>query len=147
FQIFPSEKQMLTFILNRSSQEAQMPGALSLLQMKVNPRQAHPSQMEKKAGRNQHWTRFALGHRYQITKIIENNTSLFTYFYDLDHPLPFAYIRNYYQSIGARTRFQLRPFKEKNDFLIVWGAETNQAKTKGSQYQNVGGREGAVQSN
>lgn len=145
-QVYPNEDQTVTFVLSHSRQEAQIPGALSELQMMENPRQAAPTQIEKNAGRNQTWTRFGMSHQYRPSSRFHIRTSLFQYAYDLDHPLPFAYIRNTYQSLGGRTQFQWRPGKSPGKVSMIWGAEGNSAKTKGTQFQNLGGKEGPIQS-
>lgn len=147
FQIFPNDKQRLTLILSHSAQASQIPGALTREQVEKNRRQAAPGQKEKQAGRNQQWTRFGLGHRYQFSRSLENSSSVYTYFYDLDHPLAFAYIRNFYQSLGGRTAFQFQSPSPSFPFRLIWGGEASQARTKGSQYQNQGGKEGPVMSN
>jgi len=72
---------------------------------------------------------------------------VFTYFYDLNHPLPYAYIRNFYQSYGGRTRFSYDPEFEILPTKFTIGAELNEGLTKGSQYVNNQGREGPMNSN
>src|SRR5690606_39218903 len=68
-------------------------------------------------------------------------------FYDLDHPLAFAYIRNYYQSFGGRTRFTFDPDFEVLKTKFTLGAEFNEGLTKGLQYVNNKGREGTIMTN
>src|SRR5690606_14239748 len=87
-----------------------------------------------------------LGQQYQFNDKFSNSSSVFTYFYDLDHPLPYAYLRNFYQSYGGRTRFTYNA-----DFSILptrfsIGAEFNEGLTKGSQFVNNHGVEGAINS-
>lgn len=147
FQIFPSEKQSISLLLNRTSQESEIPGSLTQSQVEEDPKQANAGNLQKNAGRNQTWTRIGIGQEYRFSSKFSNSTSLFSYFYDLDHPLPFAYIRNFYQSVGGRTRFSFNP-----EFLIMpakftIGAEINKAKTKGTQYINENGHAGSLMGN
>ncbi len=147
FQFFPSEKQTITLLLNRTTQHAQIPGSLTRQQVEENPRQANATNLDKHAGRYQNWTRIGIGQQYLFNDKLSNSTSIFTYFYDLDHPLPYAYIRNYYQSYGGRTRFTFDPAFMVFPTKFTVGAEFNQANTKGAQYVNEHGHEGAVKSN
>src|SRR5699024_2073536 len=105
FEFFPSNKQKITLLVNRTTQHAQIPGALTKAQVQENRRQASATNIEKKAGRYQTWTRIGLGQTYDFNPQLSNSTSVFTYFYDLYHPLSFAIIRNFYQSYGGRTVF------------------------------------------
>ncbi len=147
FQFFPTEKQMITVLVNRTSQKSQIPGALTQAQMEGNPRQAAPSNLDKNARRDQNWTRIGLSQRYKLNNQFSNTTSIYTYFYDLEHPLPYAFLRNFYQSFGGRTKFEYDPnFKILKTKFIV-GGEFNQANTKGTQYVNNKGVEGAMMSN
>src|SRR5690606_28000867 len=92
-------------------------------------------------------TRIGMGQQYLFNDRLSNSTSIFTYFYDLDHPLAYAYIRNYYQSYGGRTRFTYEPGFSVLPTTFTVGAEFNQANTKGAQYVNEGGKEGAMNGN
>lgn len=147
FQFFPSEKRAITVLLNRTTQHSQIPGALSLQQVVENPRQANAGNLEKQAGRYQNWTRVGIGQQYLFNDRLSNSTSIFTYFYDLDHPLAYAFIRNFYQSYGGRTRFTYNPGFVALPTVFTVGAEFNQANTKGAQYVNEGGREGSMNGN
>ena len=147
FQLFPSEKRIITLLINRTSQDSQIPGSLTNEQFLTNPLQANATNLDKGAARYQNWTRVGLGQQYRFSDKFSNNSSIFTYFYDLNHPLPFAYIRNFYQSYGGRTRFTFNPgFRTLSTTFIV-GAEYNEGLTKGAQYANNKGSEGAMNSN
>lgn len=147
FQFFPSEKRIITLLLNRTTQHSQIPGALNEDQLAANPQQANPTNLDKAAARYQNWTRIGLGQQYRFNDQFSNTTSLFTYFYDLNHPLPYAYLRNYYQSYGGRTRFLYDPGFSNFATRFTFGAEFNQGLTKGTQYVNNRGVEGAVSGN
>lgn len=147
FQIFPSDKQIITLLVNRTSQEAQIPGSITRVQADEDPRQANSSNLEKKAGRDQNWTRIGIGQQYRFNDRFSNSSSVFTYFYDLDHPLPFAYIRSYYQSYGGRTRFSFAPHFKALPTTFTIGTEFNQAHTKGTRYINNQGTTGAINDN
>ncbi|HRO45552.1 TonB-dependent receptor [Agriterribacter sp.] len=147
FQFFPSEKQTITVLLNRTTQHAQIPGSLTRQQVEDNPKQANPSNTDKQAGRYQNWTRIGIGQQYLFNSRFSNATSIFTYFYDLNHPLPYAYIRNYYESYGGRTRFSYDAGFAVLPTKFTLGAEFNQANTKGTQYVNEHGNEGAINGN
>lgn len=147
FQLFPSDKRIVTLLLNKTTQYSQIPGSLTLDQVNTNPLQANPTNLDKKAGRYQTWTRIGLGQQYKFNDKFTNNTSVFTYFYDLNHPLPYAYIRNFYQSYGGRTRFVYDPGFDLLLTKFTIGAEYIQGLTKGAQYVNNKGKEAALNSN
>jgi iron complex outermembrane receptor protein len=147
FQLFPSDKRIITLLLNRTTQHSQIPGSLTSDQVANNPLQANASNLDKQAGRYQNWTRVGLGQQYRFTENLINNTSVFTYFYDLDHPLPYAYLRNFYQSYGGRTRFAYDPNFEFLPTTFTVGAEFNEGLTKGTQYVNNQGKEGNINAN
>ncbi|WP_110828012.1 TonB-dependent receptor domain-containing protein [Pedobacter nutrimenti] len=147
FQLFPSDKRIITLLINRTTQHSQIPGSLTLDQVNTNPLQANATNLDKAAGRYQNWTRIGLGQQYRFNDQFSNTTSVFTYFYDLNHPLPYAYIRNYYQSYGGRTRFSYDPEFKTLPTRFTIGAEFNEGLTKGTQYVNNHGTEGAVNSN
>jgi iron complex outermembrane receptor protein len=147
FQLFPGNKRIITLLLNRTTQYSQIPGSLTQDQVATNPLQANPTNLDKAAGRYQTWTRIGLGQQYRFNDQFSNTTSVFTYFYDLDHPLPYAYIRNFYQSYGGRTRFTYDPEFKIMPTRFTIGAEFNEGMTKGTQYVNNHGTEGAINSN
>lgn len=147
FQFFPSNKQTITLLLNRTTQHAQIPGSLTEQQVIDNPQQANATNLDKQAARYQNWTRIGIGQKYNFNNQFSNSTSVFTYFYDLNHPLPYAYIRNFYQSLGGRTTFSYNSDLPKFPTKFIIGAEFNQANTKGTQYVNVHGTEGTLNSN
>src|SRR5690606_14316704 len=72
FQIFPSDKQIITLLVNRTSQEAQIPGSITRMQADEDPRKANPSNLEKRAGRNQSWTRIGIGQQYRFNDMFSN---------------------------------------------------------------------------
>lgn len=147
FQLFPGNKRIITLLLNRTTQYSQIPGSLTQDQVNANPLQANATNLDKAAGRYQTWTRIGLGQQYRFNDQFSNTTSVFTYFYDLDHPLPYAYIRNFYQSYGGRTRFTYDPGFKILPTRFTVGAEFNEGMTKGTQYVNNHGTEGALNSN
>ena len=147
FQLFPDKKRIITLLLNRTTQNSQIPGALTADQVAVNPVQANASNLDKQAGRYQTWTRIGLGQQYQINDQFSNSTSVFTYSYDLNHPLPYAYLRNFYQSYGGRTRFSYDPGFSVLPTQFIIGGEFNEGLTKGTQYVNNKGVEGAITAN
>ncbi|MDR6781749.1 iron complex outermembrane receptor protein [Pedobacter africanus] len=147
FQLFPSDKRIITLMLNRTTQHSQIPGSLTADQIAADPLQANATNLDKAAGRYQTWTRIGLGQQYRFNDRFSNSTSVFTYFYDLDHPLPYAYIRNFYQSYGGRTRFSYAPGFTMLPTRFTIGAEFNEGLTKGSQYVNNQGKEGTINSN
>lgn len=147
FQLFPSNKRIITLLLNRTTQHSQIPGSLTAGQVAADPLQANATNLDKQAGRYQTWTRVGIGQQYHFSDQLSNSSSVFTYFYDLDHPLPFAYIRNFYQSYGGRTRFAYDPGFAFLPTRFTLGAEFNEGLTKGNQYINNQGKEGAIQTN
>jgi len=147
FQFFPTDRQIITVLINRTTQHSQIPGALTQSQAAENPLQANLTNVDKRAGRYQNWTRVGIGQQYRFSEKLTNSTSLFSYFYDLNHPLAYAYIRNHYQSYGGRTRFTYNPGFNRFATVFNVGAEFNQGLTKGSQYVNEHGLEGAINAN
>lgn len=147
FQLFPSNKRIITLLLNRTTQYSRIPGSLTADQVAANPEQANASNLDKQAGRYQTWTRVGLGQQYQFNDQFSNSTSVFTYSYDLNHPLPYAYLRNFYQSYGGRTRFTYDPGFSVLPTQFIVGAEYNEGLTKGTQYVNNHGKEGALTAN
>lgn len=147
FQLFPSDKRLITLLVNRTTQHAQIPGALTQEEVNENPRQASEANLDKHAGRSENWTRIGLGQRYRFNDKLSNRTSVFTYFYDLDHPLPFAYIHNYYQSYGGRTQFDYDAGFSALPTKFTIGGEFSQANSKGTQYANDHGKEGTISGN
>ncbi len=147
FQLFPTDRRIITVLINRTTQHSQIPGPLTMEQAANNPTQANPSNLDKAAARYQNWTRIGLGQQYRFNDQFYNSSSIFTYFYDLNHPLPFAYLRNYYQSYGGRTRFIYDPDFQVLPTKFIVGAEFNEGLTKGTQYINNQGLEGAISSN
>nr|WP_162988928.1 TonB-dependent receptor [Pedobacter schmidteae] len=147
FQLFPSDKRIITLMLNRTTQHSQIPGSLTADQVSADPLQANATNLDKQAGRYQTWTRVGLGQQYRFNDQFSNSTSVFTYFYDLNHPLPYAYIRNFYQSYGGRTRFAYDPGFTVLPTKFTLGAEFNEGRTKGTQYVNNQGKEGVVNAN
>lgn len=147
FQLFPTDRRIITLLINRTTQHSQIPGPLTMDQAAVDPVQANSTNLDKAAARYQNWTRIGLGQQYRFNDRFSNSSSIFTYFYDLNHPLPFAYIRNYYQSYGGRTRFTYDPGFKTLPTKFIAGAEFNEGLTKGVQYVNNQGVEGAINSN
>ncbi len=147
FQFFPDQKRMVTLLLNRTTQHSQIPGSLTAEQFAQNPLQANAGNLDKAAARYQNWTRIGLGQQYTFNEHFSNHTSVFTYFYDLNHPLTYAYLRNTYQSYGGRTRFTFDPGFTTLSTRFTAGAEYNQGFTKGTQYVNNHGVEGAISGN
>jgi iron complex outermembrane receptor protein len=147
FQLFPDKKRIITLLLNRTTQGSQIPGSLTAGQVMADPEQANASNLEKEAGRYQTWTRIGLGQQYRISDKFSNSTSVFTYSYDLNHPLPYAYLRNFYQSYGGRTKFTYDPNFKVLPTVFIAGAEFNEGLTKGTQYVNNKGTEGALNAN
>lgn len=143
-QFFPSQKQTLTLLLNRSRQESYIPGSLNAEQIAEDPRQASSGNVASQAGRFQTWTRIGAAHSYNFSDYVENTTSLYTSFYDLDHPLSFAYIRQPYQSYGGRTRFVFDPGITVLPTKFTIGGEFLNGRTDAKRFVNDEGQEGAL---
>jgi iron complex outermembrane receptor protein len=147
FQLFPSDNRIITLLISRTTQNSQIPGSLTAEQAAANPEQANASNLDKKAARYQTWTRIGMGQQYQFSPHFSNSSSVFTYFYDLNHPLPYAYLRNYYQSYGGRTKFSYDPGFSILPTQFVAGAEFNQGLTKATQFVNNQGSVGQINGN
>lgn len=143
-QFYPSEKQSVSLLLNRTQQFAQLPGALTIEQMQDDPRQAVPFNVTQQAQRNQTWTRIGISHTYDFTASISNTTSLFSSFIEMDHPIAFTYIRSGLNSYGGRTRFNIQPDMRSLPTRFVLGAEFISGLNRQTRYQNNQGNEGNI---
>ncbi|QXD15064.1 TonB-dependent receptor [Rhodocaloribacter litoris] len=143
-QYFPSEKQAVTVLLNQTRQETLIPGALTADQLAEDPRQASASNVAQQAGRFQTWTRIGVSQTYDFNEHLSNTTSVYASFYELDHPLAFAYLRQPYQSYGGRTRMVFKPALPVLPTTLTAGAEVIKAFVAARRFQNQGGREGTL---
>jgi iron complex outermembrane recepter protein len=143
-QFYTSEKQTVSVFINRTEQLSQIPGALTLTQVDEDRQQANSTNVQRNARRNQVWTRIGVSHNYQFSSAFSNTTSLFTSFYDLDHPLAFAYIRSGYQSYGGRSRFVLNPKMNVLSTKFIFGGEYLNGFSRQTRYVNNNGVEGNV---
>lgn len=141
-QYAPSSKQQFTFLLSRTSQFAQVPGALNEIEVSENPQQANNLNLLQKTRRNQIWTRMGLSHTYEIRPWLSNTSTAFVFFYDQDNPLLAAYLRNLYQSYGGRTKFVIEPTMRFLKTKWIVGAEFIQSLQRSSRFQNIFGTEG-----
>lgn len=141
-QFYPSAKQTLNVFINRTQQLSAIPGALSREQLAEDRRQANPANVALLTGRNQNWTRIGVSHLYDFSSVFSNSTSVFSSFFDLDHPLAFAYLRGGYQSYGGRTKFVLQPKMENLPTKFIFGGEFLNGLSRNTRYQNIEGREG-----
>ncbi len=53
FQLFPSDKRIITLLLNKTTQYSQIPGSLTADQVTADPKQANATNVDKLAGRYQ----------------------------------------------------------------------------------------------
>jgi len=142
FQFFPNEKQTISLLLSRTNQRTELPGDLTRIQADENPRQANTGNLNQDARRDQNWTRFGASHKYKFNDKIENISSAFLSFYDMDHPLPFAVIRQPYQSYGGRSRFIFTPEMKNFKTKFMFGGEFLSAFVDSKRFVNNGGVEG-----
>lgn len=143
-QFYPSEKQTVNVFINRTEQLSQIPGALSITQAEQDRKQANAGNLQRNTRRDQVWTRIGISNTYRFSSVFQNTTSLFTSFYDLDHPLAFAYIRSGYQSNGGRTRFILQPNMKILPTKFVFGGEYLNGLSRQTRYVNNNGEEGNI---
>ncbi|RMF52164.1 MAG: TonB-dependent receptor [Bacteroidetes bacterium] len=141
-QYFPSEKQTITVLLNQTRQETLIPGDLTQAQVEEDPRQANSSNLAQQAGRFQTWTRIGVSQAYDFNDRLTNVTSVYTSFYEMDHPLAFAYLRQPYQSYGGRTRLTYAPEMKVLPTRFTLGAEVIKAFVAAKRFRNEGGKEG-----
>lgn len=146
FQFYPSIKRKITLLINRTGQKSQIPGALNEEQVSENRKQANSTNLDKNARRDEVWTRIGIGQNYQFNDKLSNVSSIFTYFYDLDHPLPYAVLQNAYQSVGGRTRFNYQPGFRILDTKFTLGMEINYATAHPNQFVNNHGETGLIMS-
>ena len=142
FQFYPNEKQTISLLLSRSKQRTELPGDLTADQVAENPRQASRGNVVQDARRDQDWTRFGVAHEYKFNDKIENVSSAFVSFYNMDHPLPFAIIRQPYNSYGGRTRFVFTPEMNTLPTRFMVGGEFLNGITDSKRFENLQGREG-----
>lgn len=147
FQWFPSSNRTITLLVSRTIQNALIPGPLTATQMKEDPRQAPAEYIDKNASREHKWTRVGIGQKYIFNNHLSNSSSVFTYFYDLHHPLPFGIINSTYQSFGGRTRFDYNPDFEDLPTTFTIGGEFTQTFNMGNIYYNEHGIENGLMSN
>lgn len=143
-QFYPDAKQTVNLFINRTQQRSDIPGALSIEQLAADRKQANPGNVGLGTGRDQNWTRIGVSHRYDFAPTFSNTTSVFTSFFDLDHPLAFAYLRGGYQSYGGRTKFVWEPTMDVLPTRFVVGGELLNGLSRNTRYQNIGGREGNI---
>lgn len=141
-QLFPSPEQTLTLLVSHSRQETRIPGELNAAQVAEDPRQANAGNVASQAGRYQNWTRLGASHTYDFSDQISNSTSAYTSFYDLEHPLPFAYIMQPYQSYGGRTLFTFVPQFSAVQPAFTIGGEYQHAITHAHRFVNNQGEKG-----
>ncbi|MGF1669304.1 MAG: TonB-dependent receptor domain-containing protein, partial [Balneolaceae bacterium] len=77
-----------------------------------------------------------------FSETISNVSSAFGSFYDMDHPLTFAIIRQPYQSFGGRTRFNFEPAMKTLQTKFTVGGEFLNGLLDSKRFQNLGGTEG-----
>lgn len=147
FQWFPSSSRTITMLISRTIQNALIPGALTATQVKEDPTQAATEYSDKNASREHKWTRIGIGQKYIFNDGLTNSSSVFTYFYDLHHPLPFGIINSAYQSFGGRTRFDYNPGFKALPTTFTMGSEFTQAFNMGNIYFNEQGTENGLMSN
>ncbi len=140
-QFYVSEKQTVSAFINRTSQDALIPGNLNAEQLAEDRKQASPNNLRQKYGRDQVWTRIGISNNYDFAENFSNNTSIFTSFYDLDHPI-FQYLRTAYQSYGGRTQFSYKPKLGNFDLNLTFGGEYLNGLSKATRYVNNEGVEG-----
>ncbi len=143
-QFYPSDRQTVNLFINRTQQRSDIPGALSIEQLAADRTQANPGNASLGTGRDQNWTRIGISHRYDFSPALSNTTSVFTSFFDLDHPLAFAYLRGGYQSYGGRTKFVWEPAMHALATRFVFGGESLNGLSRNTRYQNIAGREGNI---
>jgi len=142
FQFYPNEKQTVSVLLSRSKQRTELPGDLTAAQVDENPRQAARGNVVQDARRDQDWTRLGLANNYAFSDNFKNVTSAFASFYNMDHPLPFAIIRQPYNSYGGRTRFVFTPEMKTLPTTFMAGAEFLNGVTDSKRFVNNQGVEG-----
>ena len=144
-QFFINDKQTLSFLINRTSQDSQIPGSLTPEEEAEDPRQAQASNVAQQAARDQVWTRLGISHEYAFNSYLSNITSFYTSSYTLDHPLAFAYLRNFLQGYGGRTRFVFTPNMTVLTTKFIVGGEYLNNRVDASRFQNLGGEIGTIQ--
>ncbi|MEM9982141.1 MAG: TonB-dependent receptor, partial [Bacteroidota bacterium] len=143
-QFYPSDQQTVSAFINRTTQLSEIPGFINQQQVEEDRRQADPRNLEQQAARDQTWTRIGISHDYQFTESFRNVSSLFTSFYELDHPLAFAYLRTGYQSYGGRTRFVFEPNMSRFKTRFTVGGEYLNGISRQLRYVNNEGEEGDI---
>lgn len=143
-QFYPSARQSLNLFINRTQQLSEIPGSLNSNQLDEDRRQANANNVALRTGRDQNWTRIGVSHTYDFSSTFSNVTSVFSSFFDLDHPLAFAYLRGGYQSYGGRTKFTWQPEMTLLPTRFVFGGEFLNGLSRNIRYQNVDGREGNI---
>lgn len=139
-----SGRSSFTFLASVSDQISNIPGALTEEEYRNTPRIAAPGAAALNAGRDQRWTRFGVGHQFRFSENMEQRTSFFGSFFELDHPLTFSYIRNGQQSYGGRTVTDITHELSGVQFRHNIGAEAMYQFVMGRRYQNNAGNPGSI---
>lgn len=139
-----TDRSTFNYIASVSNQQSQIPGSLTEEEFDSNPRAAEPQAVALNTGRDQRWTRMGLSHDFHFNKAVEQQSSLFGSFYELDHPLAFAYLRNGQQNYGGRTvttlSHDLAGFSLRHNI----GVEAMYQFVVGRRYENVAGDPGGI---
>ncbi len=143
-QLNVNEKQNISFLINRTNQDSQIPGALTFEEVRENPQQAQIENVNQQAARDQTWLRLGISHEYEFSDVFSNMTSLYTTSYTLDHPLAFAYLRSFLQGFGGRTRFIFKPRMNNFSTKFVLGGEYLSNQVDASRFVNNGGEIGDI---
>lgn len=138
--VFPvSAKQELRTQVLISSLHYKIPGALTAEQLAENPKQARPGSVTQNSSIDQQTLWVTLGHRYQFSEKIENNTTLYLNTQDFENPFILDYKKELGFGYGGRSRFTLDGLLAGRPLRIVAGGEYQQSLTDA---QNFGNRNG-----
>lgn len=130
-----------SLLVQHTRQDSQIPGALITSQVDADPRQAAPNNLRQQAARIQNWTRVGLSRTQEIAPRLQGTISGFASYFDLNHPLAFAYLRGTNWGYGSRLRLDWS-LPGRFPTVIRAGGELLVNQTTSQRYQNLQGREG-----
>ena len=143
-QIYPSDKQTLSFHGYYSDLYYELPGALTREQYEANPRQARQLNLDQHASLNLNGVNLGLSHRYDFSPQVSNSTSVFGVFSFLNHPFTNDYERNTNQAFGGRTKTTYKTVIGGVGTQFMLGGEWQSSFVNSRHYENLAGVSGKL---
>ncbi|WP_051360017.1 TonB-dependent receptor [Adhaeribacter aquaticus] len=143
-QLFPSNKQVLSFHTYYSNLFYELPGGLTRAQYEANPRQARDLNVTNNSHIKLDAINIGIGHQYQFNENWSNTTSIFGVFSFFNNPFTADYERNTNQAYGGRTKTTYTTNLGNIASRFTLGAELSRSFTNSRRYQNNQGLPGRL---